>query len=197
MKMTTRAKKCKACGISYITTRPLQKACSLPCALILGKQKTEQDKKKQERIGRAADKKKLESLKPKIYWEKLAERYVNHLVIVRDRYKPCISCGRFHQGDNHAGHFLSVGSHPEIRYDLRNIHKQCKPCNVDKHGNYHEYRKALPARVGQDVLDWLDGPHEIPHRTIDDLKKIAADARKMTKELHQKYLTNSKMRSDN
>lgn len=172
---------CKHCGKGYTPARAMQKACSLQCAQALGKAKTAADQKKADakalRLGR-------ESLKTRSDHAKDTEKVVNAYVRLRDKDKPCISCQRHHQGQYHAGHFYSVGSHPELRYDAdHNIRKQCKPCNVDKHGNLHEFRKHLEEELGPEKMAWLDGPHEMTNYTISDLKEIAAKFRKMTKEL--------------
>ena len=171
---------CKHCGKGYTPARPMQKACSLPCAQALGKAKTAADAKKADAKALRAGR---ESLKTRSDHAKDTEKAVNTFVRIRDKDKPCISCQRHHQGQNHAGHFLSVGSHPELRFEPRNIFKQCKPCNVDKHGNLLEYRKNLIALYGQEEVDWLEGPHEMTHYSIPELKAIAAKFRKMTKEL--------------
>lgn len=103
---------------------------------------------------------------------KEAQAAVNAYVRERDRDLPCISCGRFHQGQWHAGHYLSRGAHPELALDERNLAKQCQPCNTHLSGNQLEYRKGLIARYGIDHVEWLEGPHEAKKYTIDDLKAI-------------------------
>ena len=174
---------CKCCGKGYTPARPLQKACSLACALELGKGKTAEDKAK-------ADRKALregrEALKTRADHAKDTEKVVNEYVRLRDKDEPCISCGRHHQGQYHAGHFLSVGSHPELRFNPLNIHKQCQPCNTHKGGNAIEYRKRLIEKIGQDHIDWLEGPHEMTRYSVDDLKAIREEYRKKLKELRQK-----------
>ena len=37
-----------------------------------------------------------------------------------------------------------------------------------------EYEKNLRERMGNDVVDWLKGPHPIPHRTVEELKIMRA-----------------------
>ena len=175
-------KLCKHCGHGFTPARPMQKACSLPCAQAIGKEKTAADQKKADskalRAGREALKKRSDHAKD-------TEKVVNTFIRLRDKDKPCISCQRHHHGQYHAGHYLSVGSHPELRFEPRNIFKQCKPCNVDKHGNLLEYRKNLIALYGQEEVDWLEGPHEMTHYSIPDLKAIAANFRQLIKELQR------------
>ena len=45
------------------------------------------------------------------------------------------------------------------------------------------YRISLVLRIGQDKVDWLEGPHEPQRYTIDDLKAIRADYKARLKQL--------------
>lgn len=73
---------------------------------------------------------------------------------VRDRDRGrCFTCGIIIPRDRwryyHAGHYIA-GSicPPELFFDERNIHGQCKKCNVDKHGNTAIYREELINKFG-------------------------------------------------
>ncbi|WP_258530002.1 recombination protein NinG [Pseudomonas aeruginosa] len=68
--------------------------------------------------------------------------------------------GAFHDGQYHAGHYRSVGSHPELRFDEDNVHKQCAPCNNHKSGDVVNYRINLVAKIGAAAVARLEGPHE-------------------------------------
>jgi hypothetical protein len=52
-----------------------------------------------------------------------------------------------------------------------------------KSGNLGPYRIELIKRIGQEKVDWLEGPHEPKRYTIDDLKAIKAHYRALTREL--------------
>lgn len=200
--MTTRAKKCKACGIAYITTRPLQKACSLPCAVILGKQKTEQDQKKLAKIERAADRVKLEAFKKRSQYLNEAQAAFNKFIRTRDEIQnyPCICCGKYPAPDDwarggiwDAGHFLGRGAYPELRFEETNCHRQLKTCNggsnkYAKKGRTvsQGYRSGLIERIGIEKVEWLEGPHEPKHYTIDELKEKKRVYSEKTKALLQK-----------
>lgn len=45
------------------------------------------------------------------------------------------------------------------------------------------YRINLVGRIGQDAVDWLEGPHEPKKYTADELRELAAYYRKKTREL--------------
>ena len=75
-----------------------------------------------------------------------------------DMGKPCISCGKTQSPGEafHAGHYRSVGAHPELSCDLTNIHLQCAECNTAKSGNIAGYREGLADRYGTKYAEWID-----------------------------------------
>jgi len=107
----------------------------------------------------------------------------NRFIRLRDADQPCISCQRFHSGQYHAGHYRTVGANPELRFDERNVHKQCAPCNNHLSGNIINYRTGLLQKVGREVVEWLEGPHEAKHYTIDELKQLIAHYKLKCKEI--------------
>jgi hypothetical protein len=205
-----RAKKCKACGISYITTRPLQKACSLPCAIKLGKQKTEQDQKKQEKIERAADRVKLEAFKKRSAWLNEAQAAFNKFIRARDELAnfPCICCGQYPAPDDwtrggiwDAGHFLGRGAYPELRFEELNCHRQLKTCNggsnkYAKKGRTvaQGYREGLVDRIGLEKVKWLESHHEPKHYSIEDLKAIKREYTEKVRQLTSAVLFRNRTR---
>lgn len=81
----------------------------------------------------------------------------------RDEGQPCISCG--HPNPTDAGHFYSSGHYPELEFDPMNVHLQCKRCNLFLSGNLNEYRKNLPARIGDHNMIQLDLTVDIHKKT--------------------------------
>jgi len=91
------------------------------------------------------------------------------------------------------GHYLSVGAHPELRFEPNNAHLQCTRCNggAGKYGNFNNkgetvaknYRINLIKKIGQAKVDWLEGPHEAKNYTIDDIKEIKSLYKQKLKEL--------------
>ncbi|MEF3019469.1 recombination protein NinG, partial [Pseudomonas aeruginosa] len=45
-----------------------------------------------------------------------AQQAFNEFIRLRDAYQPCISCGRHHDGQYHAGHYRTVAASPELRF---------------------------------------------------------------------------------
>lgn len=178
-------KKCKACRQPFTPARPLQRACSPGCALelvILSRAQEELKEKKAERRKDAETRARLKSRKE---LEREAQAEVNKFIRARDAEKPCISCGRFHGGQWHAGHYLTTGARPELRFNELNIHKQCQPCNTHLHGNLVLYRVNLIERIGLDMVEWLEGPHEPLKLTREDLIELRNTYRRKAKELER------------
>ena len=173
---TIKPKRCKQCGKDFIPMRSTAVACSYSCATEWVKSRNqklkEQKTKLEAKIERQLTKERKEKLKTLRDWKKDVQTWCNKYIRLRDANEPCISCGRHHQGQYHAGHFLSVGAHPELRYEERNIYKQCAPCNNHLSGNLINYRKRLIELKGQDEVDWLEGPHEPLKLSIDDCKSL-------------------------
>ena len=142
------------------------KACSVECSLEL----LHRNKAKAQRRD---TRERLEKLKSRQDWAKEAQAVFNRWIReVRDKDKPCISCGRYANSYD-SGHYLSRGAHPELAFEPLNVHKQCsRPCNKDQGGNIVEFRKALLLKIGAENLAWLEGPHPPKRYTIDDLKQI-------------------------
>lgn len=137
------------------------------------------------KVDKALTRAKRESLKSKAAHAKDAQTAFNAFVRERDADQPCISCGRWHTGQYHAGHYLSVGARPELRFTETNVHKQCAPCNTHLSGNAVLFRRGLVAKLGLELVEWLEGPHEPRRDTVDSLKAIKAHYTTLTKQLRE------------
>ncbi len=91
--------KCKECGSYYIKFQSTQQVCSVKCAMAMGKRKTEAKRKKSAKIDRLEQRKRLEKLKSRRDFEKDLQKIFNKFIRLRDKDLPCISCGRYHQGN--------------------------------------------------------------------------------------------------
>ena len=134
---------------------------------------------------RKETKAKLEAIKTRSQWMKEAQTAVNAWIRERDKDQPCISCGRHHQGQYHAGHYLSTGARPGLRFDPRNIWKQCQPCNTHLSGNLINYRINLIAKIGLEAVERLEGDHTTRKWSIDDLRAIRDTYRKDLRRLRK------------
>lgn len=171
-----RQKKCKVCREGFRPFSSTQVACSLPCALSLASAASAKARKAETKAAR-------ERLKTRGDYLKECQQAFNAWIRERDHAEPCISCQRHHTGQYHAGHYLTVGAHPELRFHADNCHKQCAPCNNHLSGNIVEYRKGLLAKIGPERLDWLEGKHEPVKYTIDEIKEMTKHFRAEAKRL--------------
>ena len=165
--------KCRICG------QPSQgRACSVAHAIEL----LHLDKEKKARKEYRAAKVEARSRRD---WLKLAQIAFNAYIRQRDEKDPCISCQRHHKGQYQAGHYLTTGARPELRFEEDNCHKQCQPCNLHLSGNLILYRVALVKKIGLERVEWIEGPHEPAKWTIEQLKEIIATYKAKLKEFQQ------------
>lgn len=178
--MANKTRRCKGCkdykpvdgGIHV----PLGWFCSGECASDWAWDK-EQKKRakaitKQKEKERIADREKKEALRDRRWHLKKAQEWFNRYIRLRDRDLPCISCGRHHGGQYHAGHYLTTAARPHLRYDESNCHKQCAPCNNHLSGNLVNYRISLIEKIGLEEVERLENDHNDNRFSIDDLKEL-------------------------
>ena len=185
--MANSKRKCKYCGIStrdYIVVQ-MSAFCNFDEAV---KYASENKSKGAAIIKKSNDKKhnnRKKELKDndKPHRDKQAQSAFNAYIRLRDNDYNCISCGRNHTGQYHAGHYRSRGAHPELRFEELNCHKQCAPCNNHLSGNISNYRPALIDKIGQKSVDWIEGPHEPKKYTCAELKEIELKYKNKLKKL--------------
>lgn len=178
-------KKCQnvECGSKFVPQRLGQRVCSPACALAT-KDKHQAPARKaiadrQRKELRASQ----ERIKSRSDHLREAQSAFNEFIRLRDAHEPCISCGRYHDGQYHAGHYRTVGANPELRFDEDNVHKQCAPCNNHKSGDIVNYRINLVAKIGAERVARLESPHELQKLNIDQIKAIKAHYRAKVREL--------------
>jgi len=71
-----------------------------------------------------------------------------------DGWGKCISCGKpiqYGTSDCHAGHYVPAGNSTRLKWEDDNVNGQCgASCNKFKGGNYHEYRKGMIEKYGEE-----------------------------------------------
>jgi hypothetical protein len=176
-------KKCKSCKELFTPRNSLQSVCGFECSVTHTLKLKEKRELNEDKARRKQHREALTKLKSRSTWLKEAQLVFNRYIRLRDQHELCISCGRDHQGQYHSGHYLSVGSHPELRFEELNVHKQCAPCNNHLSGNIVLYRQRLLRKIGQQAVEWLEGKHEPKKYTIDEIQSLMAYYRKRIKEL--------------
>jgi len=182
VKLSTAKKKCRICKETYTAWNSLQKVCSPKCAIVHTNNEKLRARKKDIRQRKQA-------LKTKSDWLKECQTVFNAYIRERDKDNVCISCQKSEQElkiNNPiamvCGHYLSVASHPELRYSTFNANLQCTRCNggAGKYGQFNskaktvtqDYRENLIKKIGLENVEWLEGPHQAQHWTIEDIKEI-------------------------
>lgn len=178
-------KKCavRTCRTPFVPSQTFQTWCSPECGLVIARAKQDKERKALAQVERREIKAAKERIKSRGDYLREAQTAFNAWVRERDAQLPCVSCGRHHQGQFHAGHYRTVAGSPELRFEPLNVWKQCAPCNNHKSGDIVNYRLELVRRIGAEQVEWLEGRHEPKKYTIDDLKAITAEYRAKLREL--------------
>lgn len=163
--MMSKRKKCKYCKENFNPTySTTQQVCSYKCAIELNKTKSKKEWSKKKKAG-------LEKLKTKGDYFKEVQIVFNKWVRLRDRGEVCISCQK-PNGAEQAGHYRSVGSSPELRFNEFNVNGQCVRCNMHLHGNLINYRIGLIKKYGIKKVEKLEKYHKMNNYTIFELKDL-------------------------
>lgn len=158
-------------------------------------QQAEVQRKEQTQAERRSLKIRKLAVKPTSYFKAQAQQTFNEFIRTRDHDQPCISCGETNPPDLHGGqwdcgHFKTVGGFPELRFVELNAYRQCKSCNAGsaKHGAKaktvgEKYEANLIEKIGQEAVDWLNGPHEMTRYRREDYIRIRDEYRAKTRAL--------------
>ena len=177
-----RKKKCKSrdCGKWFYTLPDLPDAsvCSPDCGLLYGRELRLKADDKAHRARKLV-------LRSKSDWLKLCQKEFNAFIRLRDMNEPCISCGRWHQGQWHASHYRAVGGlGSPLRFNELNCHRACSVCNNHKSGNLLEYRIALIKKIGLPLVEWLEKDYPSQNWKTEDIKWLT----KYYKEAQKQFL---------
>jgi len=171
-------RKCLVCKDKFTPQNNIQIVCGPACAIkYMKKQRTKEWQKEKKVI-----KQSLETKKDVL---KAAQIVFNTYIRLRDKNKPCVSCGKKLVGnDVNASHFFSVGAYPNLRFNEDNVHNSCISCNKHKHGNQKEYDLRLPNRIGVERYNkLLEDRHKPLKLSFDEVKELIAIYKQKIKEL--------------
>jgi len=164
--------RCKNCKEKFEATYFNEKYCKKDDCKTVEVQKLLEKKRKQDKKNWNKEKKvRKEKLKTKSDYLKEVQTVFNKYIRERDKGLNCISCQKPPLKKN-AGHYRSVGSCPELRFEELNCHLQCEHCNTYLHANLIEYRKHLITKIGIDKVEWLENSHEPKRYTVNELKDL-------------------------
>lgn len=136
---------CLNCYPTWLYSTDLGKL-EIEKARIKGKKQVENKKKKE----RSELKESLKSISAVINDVK---KVFQHFIRLRDKGKPCISCGNKNPADWCGSHFFSAGVYSGLIFDERNCHGACNSyCNMYLSGNLVNYRIGLIERYGEEYV---------------------------------------------
>ena len=142
---------CKECNKEFKQYRTTDKYC-IPCAIKIAKAK-EAEKKK---TWPQRKKKMKESLKTRTQKINEVRSIFQKYIRLRDKDKPCISCGTHTATKWDAGHYLKAEVYTGLIFNENNVHKQCQRCNQYGGGMQVEYRIGLIERIGEPAVRTLE-----------------------------------------
>ncbi len=164
------SKPCRNCGKAFVKHKPMQVVCGLSCALEyqVGKRKAKAEKARRRQY--RADKERIKSLADH---KRDTQTLVNKYIRLRDRDKPCVSCGQSpYQGQRHASHYRSRGAASQLSYNFLNIWSSCAQCNTMKSGAVVPYRVELVRRIGEERVLALEHNNDKAVFTVEYLKRL-------------------------
>ena len=178
-------KNCPHCRGNLETGQRIHKACIDPWLEAQQAKKERADAKAARmaaKVERASIKARKEAIKTLADLKREAQAaLIRWIVHVRDKDRPCISCGRFHQGAWHAGHYLSRGAAPQHALNPLNVWKQCAPCNTYLHGNQAAYRAQLVLEIGLAAVEALEQDCSVRKWTREELTALRDEYRRKTR----------------
>lgn len=142
--------------------------------------------RKAAREDRVRTRQRLEAMKPLSFWVKQAQTAFNAWVRHRDitAGHGCIDCGKPFElatgapgGKVDAGHYLSRGSAPHLKFDERNVFAQRKNCNRPGGATRADFRAGVVARIGLAAVEALETDQTVKQYRSDDLKAIRDEYR--------------------
>lgn len=165
-------KKCRQCGNQFNPYTPLQIVCSINCSL--------------EYVSEREVNKRVKTMKKELLTHSdylgLLQVVFNKFIRLRDKDKGCVTCGKPFRDKYDAGHFMSVGAYPNLRFNEDNVHGQCVHCNQHLHSNNAEYFIRLPERIGLDRFNKLLEQRNEPLKlTIPEIKTLIEKYKKLCK----------------
>lgn len=175
--------KCKHCKKPASTKFGLNYFCDVECAYSHARAIQAKKASKDLAEQRKRDKETLRRLKTRSEWLRDAQTVFNKFIRLRDAEKNCISCERPLGAKFDAGHYKSVGAHPELRFSEVNTNGQCVFCNQHLSGNLINYRAGLIKRIGLAEVEKLEGKQEPLKLTVDEIKELIKTYKAKCKEL--------------
>ena len=141
--------------------------CHYTCAIEYQKEVKAKRKKKEAKLNL-----KEFNQKDRAYMLKQTQEIFNRYIRLRDKDKPCVSCGHTGNRQRHASHFRPVGRNAIHRFSEDNVHASCSICNSHLSGNLVPYREELLIRIGPERLEALESNNDPKIWQVEELREL-------------------------
>ncbi len=182
---------CTICGRPFMRRNSLQSVCGVRCATKVATS-AKRERQEADRAQRLAFERRKEAAKTLPRLRKEARDAFHAYIRARDYGKPCICCGKsmpWHEstpgGYIDAGHFMSRGSCPELRWDEINTNAQLKSCNRPNGTTRASFRAGMIERYGLAEVERLEGPNPPRRDRADDLREIRDTYRQKLRDMRK------------
>jgi len=157
-KLVTRKCENKECSNSYqrMNNDTNIRWCSYDCAIQISKQRLLAKKKKEEKDDRIRIKKEKLDIKSITDWKNDLQVVINKIVRLIDNDYACISHPSWDRLRWDAGHYFSVKTSSDLRFNFHNIHKQGSTANENVGGG-PDYLIGLRNRYGDEYTEFVLG----------------------------------------
>lgn len=144
---------------------PFKYGLCMDCSIKYSIQKS---KEKNEKTNLDFQKAKIKAISDKSLksYEIGVKKICHEYIRLRDKGKPCISCGIEWNDSFQAGHYHKAEKYHEIRFDEDNIHGQCVQCNIHFDGNLEGYNIGIVKRIGIDKVSELNKKASECYKTV-------------------------------
>jgi len=145
-------KTCKICKVKFEPKKFAQNVCDYKCAITHAKNLKDKKDADNWKTQKAVLKDNLKTLGQ---YEAEAKTSFQKWVRLRDKGKPCISCGKV-TDEVDGGHFKKAEIYSGVIFNENNCHSQCRKCNRFQNGNELNYRLGLIERYGLDFANNIE-----------------------------------------
>ncbi len=95
-------------------------------------------------------------------------------------FQRCFTCGKVsHFKEMDAGHYVRQKNHKATVYEEKNVHAQCKNCNMILNGNEAVHAQRIDERYGKGTAEQLEAQGRVlfKKRSFDEVKEMSDEYR--------------------
>lgn len=178
--------KCINCKKKFEPKRNGQSVCGFECSIEYQQKQRDKNWKKRKKVLK-------EKIKTLSDYKKECQTIFNKIIRTIDNGYDCIACGSSNPSD--AGHYKSVGSYPELRYDPFNCWIECRKCNGYFGGKPIEMREGLINLYGKENFEtMIEDISYFPKWDMSNIKELKIMLREYLKSIDSDKIYNKEER---